>query len=172
MIKRAKTNASAKVVDGNLIISLPNAKNPIVWRMALGEARAAALEVIARNDDHILILKTAKGETTDIAPFDTREAATDALMAVSHAMENASGHIKPSATTVGNGVVAAPKDGSAWKWLIPLALILAALFFFSQTASMTTSSLDSIGGAGTSTTTSGAGDVGVPLSADSFLSGF
>lgn len=169
-MKRTKTNASAKVVDGNLIISLPDAKNPVVWRMALGEARAAAIEVVARDSDHVLILKTAKGETTDIAPFDTREGATEALMAVSHAMENASGSIKPSATTVGTTTVVA-KDGTAWKWLIPLALILAALFFFSRTASMTTTTTQSTG-VTNAPATGGSGDVGVPLSADSFLSDF
>lgn len=169
-MKRAKTNASAKVVEGNLIISLPNAKNPVVWRMALGEARAAAIEVVPRDADHVLVLKTAKGETTDIAPFDTREAATEALMAVSHAMENSGGHIKPSATSADRSTTAT-KDGPAWKWLIPLALILAALFFFSRTASMTTITTQDTSTVGTSTT-GGSGDVGVPLSADSFLSGF
>lgn len=167
-MKRKRTNASAKVVDGNLIISLPEAKNPVVWRMALGEARAAAIEVVARKNEHVLILKTAKGETTDIAPFDTREDATEALMAISHAMENAGGNIKPSAAATTGATTAIAKDGAAWKWLLPLALILAALFFFSRTASMTTTqSFDSV----SAPTTSGASDVGVPLSADSFLSG-
>lgn len=166
MLKRSRTNASAKVVDGSLIITLPDAKNPVVWRMALGETRAAALEVIARGDEHVLILKTPKGSSTDIAPFDKREQASDALMAVARAMEQAEGRIKPAS---GASLPVPPKREKTWKWLIPLALILAALFFFSQTASMTApvGTANTAGKAG-----GGANDIGVPLSADSFLSGF
>ena len=44
-----KTNtdfeSSAKVVDGNLILSLPDAINPVVWRMELGSVKASAMEV-------------------------------------------------------------------------------------------------------------------------------
>lgn len=167
MVKRTKTNASAKVVDGSLILTLPDAKNPVVWRMALGEARAAAIEVVPRNSEYALILKTPKGDATDIAPFDTKEQATDALMIVSRAMEQSEGRTR--ITTSSSGATTVQKDGPVWKWLIPLALILAALFFFSRTASMTApvETTDTVGTPSTVT-----GDVGVPLSADSYLGGF
>ncbi len=166
MFTQKTARSSAKVVDGNLIISLPDAKNPIVWRMALGEARAAALEVREQANEYVLVLKYPKGDSIDIAPFDNKPTATNALMAISKAMQEAHGQIKSIPTS-------APYTASSsmgWKWIIPLALILAALFLFSRTASVTP--VDYTTGTATANpTTSGNNDVGVPLSADSVLSG-
>jgi hypothetical protein len=89
--------STAKVVDGTLILSLPDAVIPTVWRLDLGQVRASALEVRPdeENKTFLLALKTPKGDVHDIAPFDTKNKAVSALMAVSHAMENAHGQIKP-----------------------------------------------------------------------------
>ena len=43
--KQEETSASANVVDGKLILSLPEAENPVVWQMDLSSAKASALEV-------------------------------------------------------------------------------------------------------------------------------
>src|SRR5690606_21303301 len=54
--------ASASVVDGTLIISLPDAITPVVWRFALGQAKASALEVRPQDDGtFMLLLKTPRG---------------------------------------------------------------------------------------------------------------
>lgn len=87
---------SARVVDGTLILSLPDAIIPSVWRLELGDAKASAMEVRKyENGQFILVLKTPKGDLHDIAPFDDRDKAVAALMAVGHAMEDAHGQIKP-----------------------------------------------------------------------------
>jgi len=90
--------SSARVVDGTLIISLPQAITPVVWRMELGHVRASALEVRQQENAYVLTLKTPKGDVNDIAPFDTRGKAVQALMAVSRAMEHAHGQMRPSYT--------------------------------------------------------------------------
>lgn len=38
-------SSSAKVVNDTLVLSLPDAKSPIVWRMELTEIKAAAFEL-------------------------------------------------------------------------------------------------------------------------------
>ena len=66
--------SSAKVVDGKLILSFPNAVNPVVWQMESQEAKASALEV---NDNeksgYDLVLKTLKGERVQVASFAEKE---------------------------------------------------------------------------------------------------
>ena len=60
----------AKVVDGVLILSLPDADSPVVWRMELGKTKASAIEVRAENDNgetvHALIVKTPQSDVYKI----------------------------------------------------------------------------------------------------------
>ncbi len=170
---KEKNHSSAKVVDGNLIISLPDAKDPVVWRMALGEARAAALEVQTRaNDNYVLVLKYPKGDAIDIAPFLQKQTATEALMAVSRAMQNAQGHIL-NGTRRADTVMENKQAPGKWKWLLPLALIVLALFVFSRTATLVPAEVSDSTQDNASTTASspGSGASGVPQSADSLLNG-
>ena len=74
--KKTNKRASAKVVDGKLILSLPDALTPVVWQMDLAHAKASALEVRCNNEAmnaYTLTLKTPKGETIEVAAFDERE---------------------------------------------------------------------------------------------------
>ncbi len=85
-------SSSARVVDGTLILSLPDAVSPVIWRMDLGHAKASAIEVREQDGEDgyfVLTLKTPKSDVHDIAPFATRSKAVSALMAVSRAMEQA-----------------------------------------------------------------------------------
>jgi hypothetical protein len=87
--------ASASVIDGTLILSLPDAITPVVWRLDLGQTRASALEVREREEGSFtLLLKTPRGDLNDIAAFATRGRAVAALMAVTRAMEQAHGQIR------------------------------------------------------------------------------
>lgn len=166
--------SSAKVVDGNLILSLPNAVNPIVWRMELGSVKASALEVReGTNGQSLLILKTAKGEAHEIAPFTSRDQAVHALMRVSAALQSAEGQIASSSAP------AAPhlekERGSSKKWLIALGVVLLLIFLMAWVGS--NSSSVQTGGADLATEQmpSGATDdstSGVPQSADQMLRGF
>lgn len=80
---------SASVVDNTLILSLPDAVTPVVWRLDLGQTKASALEVREKEGLYMLILKTPRGDVNEIAPYDNKQDAVRALMAVGHAMERA-----------------------------------------------------------------------------------
>ncbi len=91
-------SATASVVDGTLILSLPDALTPVVWRLDLSHAKASALEVRDHEDgSFILLLKTPRGDVNEIARFSTRGRAITALMSVTHAMEQSHGQFRPAA---------------------------------------------------------------------------
>lgn len=165
-------SSNAHVVDGTLILSLPDAVNPIVWQMELGNARASALEV-RQGDDGIfmLTLKTPRGDVHDIAPFATRGRAVSALMSASRAMESAVGqwHRTPAnAATLAapsrDVEVAAKKGGLFKKILKWVAIILLTLFIINLiTPSNPSTTATQFGAAGTPPAS------GVPMSADDYL---
>lgn len=173
--------SSAKVVDGNLIISLPDAVNPIVWRMELGSVKASAMEVKTNAADgtFMLSLKTPKGESHDIAPFDHKDLAVRALMRVSAALQNAEGRMNaaPAGTTIPfpeRHIAASQKssDGSPLKWLIALGGVLIVIALFSYLAMLTVPVTVQNDSVGTSITGEQNAESGVPQSADQMLQGF
>ncbi|HEU4838604.1 MAG TPA: hypothetical protein VFS88_04245 [Micavibrio sp.] len=179
--------SSAKVVDGTLIISLPDALNPIVWRMELGSVKASALEVRPSNEaTFMLSLKTPKGEVHDVAPFDSRERAVKALMRVSSALQNASGKmtIAPSLVTVPgvstaqdvpSGPALSDTNSSPLKWLIALGCVVVVIFLFSKMSNLAQEyavSKQTDGQPATSITGAPSGESGVPQSANDVLRGF
>jgi hypothetical protein len=87
-------SSSASVVDGTLILSLPDAVTPVVWRLDMVQTRASALEVRpAGAEGFVLVLKTPRGDVHDIARFESKARAVGALMSVTRAMESShSGH--------------------------------------------------------------------------------
>jgi hypothetical protein len=116
--------ASARVVDGKLVLSLPHALTPVVWQMDLTQASASALEVHDKNGTGAsLTLKTPRGETTEIAVFETRALAVSALMSVSKALENARGKIRS------NGDVSTVEDTKSGRGLWVAIGLVIILFF-------------------------------------------
>ncbi len=172
-------SASASVVDGTLIISLPQAVTPVVWRMELGHVRASALEVRKQdNGTHVLTLKTPKGDVYDIAPFDTRGKAVQALMSVSRAMEQAHGQMRAAAIGAANDTgtathttTHAPAETSKGRLLTGIlgtVLLLGLIAIFLNSTGPNPSSPTS-GSHTANNTASTAPATGVPLSADDFL---
>ncbi len=165
--------SSAKVVDGSLIISLPDAVTPVVWRMELANVKASALEVKEHEQGFMLALKTPRGESHDIAPFETKEAAVHALMKVSHALQNASGNMFAAAIVQDNvsprSVAVAQKKGSGWKWVAGLGGLVLVMVLFSYLASLSGPAAPT---ATTNPASSGEELSGVPQSADDLLRGF
>lgn len=171
--------SSAKVVDGNLILSLPDAINPVVWRMELGSVKASALEVKqqAADGSFMLSLKTPKGEVHDIAPFQTREHAVRALMRVSSALQGAQGKIAPAPVAAAPGATTiintTDKDssGSGLKWLLMLGAVLLVIFLFAYFSAVASRSVDTNAGqAGVTAPTDELN--GTPQSADELLRGY
>lgn len=94
-----KYTSNAKVIDGVLILSLPDAISPVVWQMELGQSKSSALEI--RNSDDgkfILTLKTPRQDVLDIASYANKDVAIKALMATSQALEKAQGQLKVRVT--------------------------------------------------------------------------
>ncbi len=89
-----KLISTAKVIDGTLILTLPDAVRPVVWQMQLGQTKSSALEVREEADGNfMLMLKTPRADVIEIAPFSSREKAVKALLAVSRALEKAQGQL-------------------------------------------------------------------------------
>lgn len=90
-----KLTPSAKIVDGILIITLPDAIRPVVWQLELGLSKSSAMEVREQEDGtFLLMLKTPRQDVQEIAPYATRDLAVRALMAVSKALEGAQGRLR------------------------------------------------------------------------------
>ncbi len=178
--------SSAKVVDGNLILSLPDAINPVVWRMELGSVKASALEVKKNPSDgsFVLMLKTPKGEVHDISPYMDRAAAVTALMRVSTALQSAEGKINPSvsmaaatdrqAFSSSNGPVFIKPDANTAKWLFALGAAILLIFMFAY-LSKSSGQIETAGIPSPETATSVTGqpnaESGVAQSADDLLKG-
>lgn len=180
--------ASASVVDGTLIISLPQAITPVVWRMELGYVRASALEVRTQEGGlYMLTLKTPKGDVHDIAPFDSRGKAVQALMSVSRAMEQAHGQMRagvansvfvegsPAATHASSSMAPAPHHhaepesakGRFMTGVIGTVLLLALIAVFMNMGKSGDSTYATSQNPAAGSTASV--QTGVPLSADDFL---
>lgn len=180
-------SASANVVDGTLIISLPDAINPVVWRLDLGQARASAMEIRTHeNGTFVLTLKTARNDVNDIASFANKSGALSALMAISQALRHAHGQIRPAANDIPVTPAGTPtpmntlpvpvrssahikpkasKGKGVLTGLLAVILIVILLGALANVAPMPSSGMNNAsgkaGGAASST--------GVPVSADDFL---
>lgn len=155
---------SASVVDGKLILSFPHALKPVVWQMDLGQAKASALEVRDDGGTHALVLKTPKGETIEIAPFEKRAQAIEGLMAAARALENAHGQIRGEGGEV--AVFTPKKKGKAGRWIGIILAAIVLLFLISVWSSQlprTASGEAAMNGAAPTAAT------GAPMNADDFL---
>lgn len=183
---------SAKIVDGILILSLPDALRPVVWQMELSQSRTSALEVREHEDGtYHLTLKTPRQDVLEVAPYATKDQAIRALQAVTSAMEKAHGQLRPY-TYAGIGsenrdtpvlpypvapaipyTVGGHHNGLASRSgilrLTALAIVflaLAAFFMFSSGGGISSSV-----GANRESSTTPSVQTGTPVSADDFLEG-
>ena len=176
----ADYESSAKVVDGNLILSLPDAINPVVWRMEMGNVKASAMEVRAQSADgsYMLALKTPKGDVHDIAPYAHRENAVQALMRVSRALQSAQGKIVASSNNIQlqqNLTATEPSNEQpSYKWLFVLGGVLSVIILFAYLSSLTPTQNTVTGTQSTATSVTGEPNAenGIPQSADEMLKGF
>lgn len=81
-----RKKSRAEVVDGSLIVSLPDAEKPCVWKMDMSRVHSAALEVREENGLYILGVKGARGDVADIAPFAQKKKADAALVSITRAL--------------------------------------------------------------------------------------
>ncbi len=169
-------SSSAKVVNDTLVLSLPDAKSPVVWRMELAEIKEAAFELQQKDTDYLLVMKTPKGASREIAPFDNRAKALKALMSTSQAMEHA--ETLSRSNDDGNAVFVSQgsrkeRSGQALAGIIGIIILGGLLFLLTQIGPNTPQYAASGGLAATGSSTgsapNSAGSPGVPVSADDFL---
>lgn len=186
------TSAKGQVTDGHLLLSFPDAMEPVVWRMELDKIGTASFEV--KQDDEAgtakLVLKPKKGTAEVIAPFSSKEEAVEALLIASNALQNA----KPQATIISDTTKQPAKkvdeqyvrqyedvshrpaenqNQEATKWLLAVfgAIFVIGLYYY-----LTTLIPERIPNINNQTATSiNSSDptnaTGVPVSADDFLGG-
>ena len=174
-------SATAKVVDGTLILSLPDAISPVVWRMELGHAKSSAIEVREQdNGTFMLTLKTPKGDINDIAPYDSRAKAVTALVAISRAMEHAHGEIHPAnapgtaAEAPARRTKGESRGGSILTGLAGLGLVIVLIMVLMRLNPLPTG-IDPASGDMAAAPSAASGfmsstPAGEPVSADDFLS--
>jgi len=96
--KAISAQPSADIVDGKLVLSLPNAITPVVWQMDINRASSSAIEVIEKKNKGGFTLNFKTNDSnTEIATFENRNDAMDALIMSSEALKTAHGKIQTSA---------------------------------------------------------------------------
>ncbi len=90
MTKNDSSSHSVKIVGNKLILSLPNAKMPVVWQSDLTHAQSLSFSVKEdkKSKSFILISKNSDSEIEEIAIFDDKQIAVDLLMEISCALQN------------------------------------------------------------------------------------
>jgi len=168
-------SSTAKVVDGTLILSLPDAASPVVWRMDLGQVRSSAIEVRDSADGlYLLTLKTPKDDVHTIAPFHSRAAAVKALMAISRAMEQAHGQLRPLQAAHTDSAGSAPfykirSQMTPGKWIVSILAIIAIYTLYTMTNNRGVQTASFPSAPGPVVTAPAQDGLGVPVSADNFL---
>ncbi len=166
--------SNTAIVDGKLILSLPNAQMPVLWQMDLEKAQSSTFTIQEdkKNKKFTLILKEQDESINEIADFDDKQTATDVLMETSHVLQNAHGQIKPATASTNNSKKQPAekkenndKAGAIIALLLIIALTLVWIVSSSGNIKRTESTSVSTLSGSTARESSG-----VPVSADDFLS--
>lgn len=174
--KQASSNIT--VVDGKLILSLPDAQMPVVWQMDLEKAQSSVFTIQEdkKAKNFTLILKNSDDTANEIASFENKQEAVDVLMETSSVIQNAHGQINPSAAN-NNGQAPAQKNAGGndrTSAALALALIFVLGLIWSVSASRKLDPSARITTASTSSNFPSSANAressGVPVSADDFLS--
>lgn len=161
-----KNRPTAAITGGALVLSLPAAQSPIVWRVDLAALTAAAFEVTEEKQVYNLILKPSQEKTQSIASFESKKDALEALMAASRALEKS--YSAPSAPEIslhhrGKGFFT-----NLLKWTLTIALVIFA-FMAVRTLIAPATSIQSLTPSSAENSRGSAPAVGEPLSAEDFL---
>ena len=174
--------STAAVVDGKLMLSLPDAYTPVVWQMDLQEASSSALEVKKDegSDRFVLCLKKEGGDVTEIASYEERENAVKALLAISGSLQNAHGKIRTvqnissapaQAMPIGqmpvmNGANQNESGGKAGAILAVLMVVILVV----AVVSLGRTDENGVTSSTSQETSRPSSSTGLPMSADDFLS--
>ena len=176
MAKANKTTPSVKIVDSKLILSLPDALEPVVWQMDLEQAQSAAFTIKENKKakSFNLVLKVHGEKTEEIASFADKQSAMEVLMETSETLQNAQGKIYSAHAA--SAQTSAPKSEKGDKLGAFLAAALVIILVFSWI--MLSSAPEKLANIkrtqkeyyGTTANGNPRESAGVPVSADDFLS--
>lgn len=91
MAKENKKTSPVNIVGSKLILSLPEALEPVVWQMDIEQAQSSSFTIKEdkKAKSFNLVFKAQGNEAEDIAPFSDKQAAMDILMETSNALQRA-----------------------------------------------------------------------------------
>lgn len=165
MVKAASKN-TVSLSRGSLVLSLPEAVQPVVWRIDLKQAQAASFTVKDENGKSALVKKEQGGAEEIIALFEFKEEAMGILMDVSSALQGE----KTTSVRITEDMTV---KGELIKWGVALGGVLVVVILFFYLASISPQAADPFTSAGADIQrgTGSPDATGVPVSADAFLSG-
>ena len=155
-----------------LVLSLPEAVEPVVWRMNLKEAKAAGFSVKQDKKNWVFIKRDSSGAESAIALFEDKDQAMNILMRVSDLLQDGYESQKQKGTTTSK----TPQGffySEAGKWTVAIGGVLGVIALFMILASITPQTADPFSGTDVSLSENidPSSATGVPVSADAFLSG-
>lgn len=177
LLNKKELTSSAKVVDKHLILSLPNAVEPVIWRMSLDKIGTASFEIASTKNSTVckLVLKPKKGTAETIAKFNQKDESLEALIKASEALQS-SEHADTTKSKIATENKAAPsnKEKTNHKWLYLFIGFLAVIGLYAYMSSLMPKKINDFGQTKQTNTAFGNApktETGVPLSADDFLNG-
>ena len=170
---KKETSQKVKIVDGKLILSLPDAVSPVVWQMDIVSAQSAAFQVQEdkKKKTVSLVLKNEEGGIDEIASFVDKDSAVSVLMETADVLQNAHGKLQSSSAMVSVTTPSSGKKSDALGAVLAF-LMIVTLFVVWMFAASNSSMLNEIEGVngGSAQSASSSETAGVPVSADDFLS--
>lgn len=113
---------TVNIANNKLVLSLPQAKSPVVWQMDLSAYEACAVEVSGTKAPFDLVLKKPDGKSETIAAFESKDDATAVLLQITDALQNGEGNNAPDKSGK-----CCPVKSSSMRWLMKILLFLIAL---------------------------------------------
>lgn len=170
-MKKEVNQPQAQCTDNILILSFPNAIDPIVWRMDVNEIKTASFEIqsLKDKDGFQLFLKPKTGQEEIIACFNDKDTAFEALMLASDALHNDNAGIKKQKK---RKETKENKKGSGKWWLLFWGVIIvSALYFYMINLIPSTKSFKTTTSYNNNEQINSQDTTGVPVSADDLLQG-
>jgi len=180
--KESAPQTSAAISDGCLVVSLPDAVEPKLWRLDLSKAKEATFEIKSNEEQYdIISKKSARSKADVIGTFDDKDDALNTLLIISDALKTGKSQTaKPATKAAKKEKEATPKKEKAQndntssenRGVIALlsTIIVIGLFYFYWTQMLPSTNTFE-----TQTILSSdpsAPQTGVPMSADDFLRDF
>ena len=160
---------TVSVNKGSLVLSLPNALEPVVWQMDIKQAKAAGFTVKESVPGKWALVKKSPDNTeTQIALFETKDDAMNILMDVSEGLQGGSKgthNCKHHAQEPHSNVTELKKWGIAAGGVI---IVIGLFFYLASIVPQSTEPFMNEASIQTNASTPNA--TGVPVSADAFLS--